>query len=390
MTHAIASKYRLLIDRSASLFSLRTKREGPMTKNRLSVTLAGLFFLVAAGAVAIWPEVHENPEGQIRLKRVATMPAILDSHARTLRFPSVTRASDRAVLSFTVPGRIVARPVRAGDRVERGAVLARLDDREFANALRSASGNLGEVETRLAQSGRDLARVRQLVEAKAATREELEQVTAAAEALESTREAADAAYRDTRRVLAEGAIRAPFAGNVTGVFMEPGEWASPGYPVVEISGEGLLEAEVELPESVARGIRIGQEVRIDLPLAGIQEIPGRIRTVALASGGPGRLFPVVVELEPMEGLKAGMAAEVLVVPETAPVLTVPPEAILNPGSSSPYLFRIDGNLATRVPVELGRLQGEHVGITGDLQDGDRIAVAGHTLLKDGDSVEVIR
>jgi len=281
--------------------------------------------------------------------------------------------------------------VSAGDRVQAGQLLAALDDREYRNALDAASAALAEIEARLAQGERDLARVANLQARKAATTEEREQVAAGVTALRAARDAAAARRDETRRLLAESALRAPWDGTVTAVHAEPGEYAAPGRPVVEVAGDGGLEVAIELPESVLGRLAAGTAVTVALPLAGAAA-PGVVSAVAAASPGAGRLFAATVTLDEAgaraAGAAAGMAAEVLVPVAQERALVVPLAALLNPGGSRPAVMRVRGGRAEEVPVTPGRVLGGTVPVAGGLAAGDTVVVAGHTRLMDGDAVEV--
>ena len=185
----------------------------------------------------------------------------------------------------------------------------------------------------------------------------------------------------------ESTIEAPFAGTVTAVHIEPGEWASPGHPVIELAGTGAVEVVVEAPEAAWSRLAEGLSVTVKLPFVGL-ETRGAISNVAAVSIGPGGLFPVEVEVETVPGLAAGMAAEVSLPLEPTRELTVPLEAVLNPGSSRPAVFRITDGIAERVPVTVGQVTGDRIAVAGPLTDGDVVAVTGHTALADRDPVEV--
>ena len=305
-----------------------------------------------------------------------------------LRLAGVTRAARHAELGFTLSARLASRPVEVGDRVHAGQLLAALDDRQARLAARAAEAAAAELEIRLEQARRDLQRVRELVQARAATTEELERTAAATASLEAAHNASRAQLDETLRMLDESTLTAPFTGTVTRVGPEPGEWVRAGAMVVEVAGDGAVEVVVEAPESIYRRLQIGSEVRVELPFVeGVET--GRITSVAAASGS-GRLFPVEVTLEPREGIVAGLTADVVFEVPVRDELTLPLEAVINPGSSTPTVFRVDGSRAERVEVELGRVRGDRIAVTARLDESDLVAVAGHTALRDGDTVEVRR
>jgi len=350
--------------------------------------IVGLTFLALAVALSAWP--NRGKERQRTRGPVPVRTARVEARAakREVRFSGVTRAARRALLAFPQAARLVSRPVEVGDHVARGAALATLDQRGFENAADGAAAALAQAAARLAQAERDLARVERLASLKAATAEELEHVQAASEAARAAHAAAEAQMAEANRAKGEATLHAPFAGTVTAVFLQPGEMAGAGAPVVELSGDGAVELRVEVPESVVGRLAERQPVEAELPFAEHVRVSGRIRSIARAAIGPGRLFPLVVTLEKAPQLRAGMTAELALEVATDSGLTVPLGAVLNPGSSRPAVFIVREGRARRVPVRVGDLSGERIVVSGKLAEGDVVIVAGHTRLADGDPVEV--
>ena len=65
-------------------------------------------------------------------------------------------------------------------------------------------------------------------------------------------------------------------------------------------------------------------------------------------------------------------------------------AVANPGGQRPFVFKVSQSRVERVFVEVRDLLGERVSLDGDLNTGDRVVVAGHARLLDGDTVEVTK
>lgn len=335
------------------------------------------------------PLASDVPRGMKRV-RVAEVEAASDR--RELHFSGVTRAARHARLSFSIGGRLTVRPTEVGDRVAKGEVLARLDRRELENGVATARGALAEVRARRAQAERDVERTRRLVEAKAATSEELERARAALDVAWAAEEAARARLDETERLLGETELTAPFDGTVTEVYFEPGEYAGPGRPVVDLSGDGDLELEVEVPETVVPRIAKGDEVDVLVPLLG-ETIRARIESVGRTAAGPGRLFPVVARIPEASGVVVGATAELALALQTDEALAVPVEAVINPGGRRPAVFRViaaeGGSRVEKVYVEIGSLLGERVTVRATaLGAGDRVVVGGQRGLLDGEAVEV--
>ncbi len=341
-------------------------------------------------AVALWAMPRKetvSPEPQSRV-RVVVESVDQSQMKRAVRFSGATRSRQRAALSFGVPARVMQRPVDVGEHVRAGQPLAELDAREFRNAVAMALGSVTELETRLAQAQNDRSRAQRLVTAKAATGEELEKTTAAEKGLAAALEAANARLREAERLRDETVLRAPYAGTVTGVFIEAGEWTAPGRPVLEISGDGPLEINVEVPEAVMIRLQMGQTVGVSFPLADSLPVTASISAIARAASGPGRLFPVTVDLDPAKRITAGMTAEVLFELVTDSVMTIPITAVVNPGSSRPYVFRYHEGAVQKQVVDLGPLLEQRIVVNGGLRPGEQVVTTGQTKLSDGDAVEV--
>jgi len=358
-----------------------------MKREQIVTTAIGLIILVGAVAFTAWPvDTGDEPAPEARSRTVSVAGVTGGTATDRIHLTGVTRAIRRAELGFTLSARLASRPVEVGDRVAAGQELARVDGREYALASRAAQAAVAELGIRLAQAERDLQRVQDLVDARAATTEELERTAAATAALEAAFDASQARFAETRRLVEESTLRAPFSGTVTAVGPEPGEWVHPGGVVVELAGDGAVEIAVEAPESIYGRLETGSEVRVEFPFIDLVAT-GRITTVAAAAGA-GRLFPVEITLEEQDGIVAGLTADVLIDIPVENELTVPLAAVVNPGSAVPAVFRIDSGRAERIEVELGRVRGDRIAVTARLDVDDLVAVTGHTALRDGDPVEV--
>jgi RND family efflux transporter MFP subunit len=360
-----------------------------MNKRNAGTHGLAALFLIAAVALALPPNREAEGSEAPVVRRVRVAEVKNTSSAQTVRFSGVVRSADRAGLAFTVGARLASRPVEAGEQVQKGRVLARLQDRKLRLGLDQTTAALAEVEARRVQAMSERARVERLFESKAATADELEQTVALAEAVEAAHEAARARLADAERLVGESVLTAPFAGTVAEVRFEVGEFVPAGQPVVVLSGPGKLEVEVGVPEREVLAISAEDRVRVALPIAGLRT-EGRVRRVGRAAASSGGLFPIVVSLDETERVLPGMTAEVAFTLDSGDTLTVPLAAVLNPGGARPQVFRLVDGRVERVAIEVESLLGERVAVSGALTAGDRVVVAGHTALVNGDRVEVVR
>jgi len=320
--------------------------------------------------------------------KVHVEPVVVATVTRESRFTAITQPYRQSLLSFSVPGKITSRPVQVGHRVQAHQVLARLAFEEFDNAVDQAEASVAGLTVQLNQAERDHLRFLRLSLDNVVEARQAEQATALVEQLQAALAGARAQLAEALRRRDESMLRAPFAGVVTAVYLEPGEWADPGRPVLELQDDHRIKLEVEVPENIITSLEPGQDVHATLPFAGNVRVNGRISHLARAAGGSGRLFPVIVEFDPASGLVPGMTAELFIDVESSPAFEVPLSAVINPGGARPSLFILTSGQVREVLVGLEGFRADKVIVTGDIAQGDLVVVHGQTILTDGQSLDV--
>lgn len=347
----------------------------------LILPLAACDAVSAPGAPPPADQPHPVETGQVR---------VIDTD-RQFALSGVARAADRARLAFQVGGRLVERMVDIGESVERGQLIARLAQPELAPAAEAAAARVRQLETQTAQAERDLQRVEQLKTDSAATQQELESAQARLDGLQASLSQARAEASRARRLLGETRLEAPVAGTVAETFVQPGEFVSPGQPVLALSGgSGGLEVAIGLPENLLDEVRVGDRAELVMPIMG-GAVTGRVTELASAADGAGRLFPAVVTLDAAPGLRAGTTVTWRLRSNEPERMTVPVAAIASTGGrSQPRVFRVDDDRARAVPVTLGVVVGERVVVEADLEPGQTVVTLGLDGLIDGRAVAVRR
>ena len=359
-----------------------------MKTQRFISFFVGGFFLAAALASGFWPST-ENPVSSTPSKPVVRVEPVKRAVVhRQVRLSGITRAARRAVLAFSLPARMERRWVKVGDHVLAGTRIARLEIRQFDNAVASARAHRAQLQAQLDQALRDRDRFATLNREQVVSVGEFERMASTVQQLTAALQAAEVDLREALRARDEADLRAPFDGTITAVHLEAGEWATPGLPVVELSGKGPVELEIDVPETIIEGLSEGQRVDVYLPFANHKRVDGRLVALARAARESGRLFPMQLWLDESDGVLPGMTAEVLLTISMHPQLLVPVNAVVNPGATQPSVFVVSGEIIREVTVSVGQLEGGAVVVNGELTDGDLIVVAGHTALTDGQQVVV--
>lgn len=304
-----------------------------------------------------------------------------------LYFAGVARARERANLSFQVGGIIASRSAQIGQVVRANEVLAMLYNPQLGPAEQGAQARLQQLQADVEQSERDLTRLIQLSERGLLADQRLEQQRSLIAGQRAAIESASAALAQSRQLNQESALRAPFAGRIEAVLLEAGEYAQPGQVVLQLTGAGETEVEVSVPPHLLAAMEVGQSVPVRHSL-NAQEFVGVVTETGEASSGATALYPLVVRLgDP--SVRGGEALEVGIRRVADNSLSVPLNAVMR-SAQGLTVFRVEGQRARRVSVEIDQVFGQQAILKGNtLSAGDQIVYAGLSRLADGDIVEVL-
>jgi len=305
---------------------------------------------------------------------------------RELRLPGVLRATQRAEPAFLHHGHLAERFVARGERVIAGQRLATLQNPALGPALAAAEARVREQDERLVQLAADYERARELHARGLASAQLLDRTLAQRNAAREARSQALAGVAEARDQLADAILRAPFDATVGDLLVEPGDFVQAGQPVLVLSGDSGLEVEVKLPQGLTRLLATGDAVEVRVLTTGART-RGQIRELGVARAG--LPAPAVVAVAESEDFQPGTSVHVAISHAAAPSLKVPLGAIVDPGTGQTRVFRIVDGRAVMTPVTVGRLIGANVEVAGELSVGDRVVVAGHQQLLDGDAVRVL-
>lgn len=362
----------------------------------MSLTLRHSPFVLASALLAVLSVSGCRGGGAESGENVENTPVAVRVSAVTggqmeeipLRFSGIVRAAQRATLTFQVSGTLKERPVELGQTVKPGDVLARLYNPALEPARDSAAARLEELRTQFEQAQREWERSSRLHQRGVVSEQTLEQIAARRDSLRASMATAEASLAEATRLLEESVLKAPFAGQVEALLVERDEFVAAGQPVMRLSSPLGREVEVRVPAHLLGHVRIGQELPVWLVQDRNREpATGTVVEIAQGSSIRGELHPVLVSLPP-NSLSSGEPVEVGIAPVRESAITVPLLAVVR-DSTGTSVFRVQDQVAQRVPVQVDRVIGERVMVhPGALSPGDQVVYAGMTRLVDGDTVEV--
>jgi HlyD family secretion protein len=164
-------------------------------------------------------------------------------------------------VSAKIIGKVVEVLVDQGDTVTAGQTLARLEAKDFHDAVRVATAQLHQAEATLAKAKVDFERQRALVERKLVARADFDAAETALRVAEAQLGTAEAALGVAQAKLADTQLASPVSGVVATRNLEVGSTVVPGAPIFRIAASPpWVVAQVD--ERVTGDLRPGQHARI--------------------------------------------------------------------------------------------------------------------------------
>ncbi len=338
----------------------------------LFTVLTASLLLAACGKHAPLHTPSVSSGAPIKVKTAAVL------HENRLRFqslPGTVRPVERAIIASKIMGGVRSIPVRLGQRVAAGDILARLSANEIAARLEQA-------EAALAQARRDLERESTLLSQGASTAE-------AVRALEDKVRITTAAVNEAKTMLSYTEIQAPFEGVLTQEFVKEGDLASPGSKLFEIEGLGALRVEVRVPDSLPLlelGMQVNVELDATLALSTLSEL-------SPAADPTTRTRLAKIDLPPGANARSGQFVRVEWPANKIESISIPSEA-LSPFGQMERVFVVsqltDGQHVARLRlVKTTGARGAQVEILAGLSAGEKVVLNPPAALRDGVRLEVI-
>ena len=335
------------------------------------------------------------PEPVIRPVRYQEVFATGGSRART--FSGTSQAALQSRLSFKVAGTIRRVPVKVGDAVKAGQVIAELDPKDYRLQVQDAEASLKSAEAQARNSDANYSRVRALYENRNASRNDLDAARAGSESAAALVRSVQKKLELARSQLSYTRLRSPVGGSIAAVNVEENENVSPGQPVVLLTSGSQLEVEVAIPEILIAQIREGDEVEIRFDAISGKRFPGAVTEVGVASTGMATTFPVTVRLKQSDpDCRPGMAAEVGFTfgsGDSRERILVPSVSV-GEDRQGRFVFIVEPaeegfGVTRRRSVTLRDLTEEGIEILEGLKDGERVVTAGISRIQDGQKVRLL-
>ena len=277
-------------------------------------------------------------------------------------------ARQRAEVSTRLMARVTSVPVDVGSAVRRGQTLIRLGTEDIAANRAKADAAVRAAGAARDEAARQAARMDTLLAADAVAQVQRDQAYLGLTQAESQLALAQATAAEVRTAEGYSTILAPFAGMVVSRYVDPGDLANPGMPLIVVESGGAREAVLAVPTGLAAGLSAGDSIEI----AGHdgRSTIAAIRTVAGGANQRSRTVDVRAVLP--ADWPTGLSLTGYIPAGTRQAVVIPDSVIVRRGQLTGVRVVTDGRVTLRW-VRLGRtVPGGMVEVLSGLADGDKV------------------
>jgi len=306
-----------------------------------------------------------------------------------LEYPGKVAAAEEAKLAFEIPGKIVELSVSEGQKITKGTLIARLDERDYKSTFEGAKSLLETAEANYSRGAK-------LKEQGFISQADYDALNSKLGRAKSQFEIAEKAFQDTQ-------LLAPFNGTVASKFVENFTNVQAKQPVVLLHDKTGLEVEINIPENDWKHAKPGlsEEERRQNTQSKvvISPFPNRefnavVKSLSTVADPTTLTFEATLSFSAPDDIviMPGMSAKVRIAVKEAKAgrVSVPARAVAADPQGQAYVWLVDAEMkVSRRFVTLGELDDSGMEVSEGLAEGERIAITGVSQLREGMEVSAL-
>ncbi len=316
------------------------------------------------------------------------------------KFPGVARATQEVDLSFRVSGTLKEMPVKVGQEVRVGDVLAVLDKRDFEVELANAEAGLANSKAQLSNAKIEYDRVIRIQETDpgAVSKSSIDSRKATYDQAKASYASSLSLLNAAQDRLSYATLKAPFDGVVVQRYVENFQDVSSNSSVFRVVDMSKIEMDINIPENLISNLPYVRNPRVRFDAFADIVIPATIKEVSNEASQSTRTYQVRLQMTPPEGVDilpgmSGYATGDVVHPgQDKFQIVIPLSSVFSsPDSKTTYvwLYNTELQTVTKQPVNKGAILDQGISIIEGLKAGDWIATAGVHYITEGQKVRLL-
>lgn len=357
-----------------------------INKNLLiAVTAMGLF-LASCGH----KEQAVTKENTAKVS-VKVSTANLEEFPMETSFSGKLEADKQSNLSTRIMGQITSIYVKPGQKVNKGDLLIQIRNQDILAKKAQVEASKAEATTAYESASKDLKRFEALHASNSASDKELDDMRTHFQMAKARLSAVEQMEREVDENIRYSALRAPYSGIVTGKFVNEGDMANPGMPLLSIESPALWKVYARIPEQEIASVKLNDPVKVRFTALPDIEVEGTVSEVNPSSTNTGSQFEAKILLNAdavkSVDLYSGMFATVLHEKGTQKMIRIPQNSLVTRGQLVGLYTIGQNNKALLRWVRTGKTYGDSIEILSGLNDGEKYVVSSESKMFDGAIVE---
>ncbi len=363
-----------------SLYLSRGSSTTVLVARRLAAAMAVLAATLFSGLAVAQP-----PERPLQVVRVDSVRVA--EIAPTVAVPGTVYSRDEVRITASLGG-LLNSVLEPGTRVKKGDTVASIDPTtlRLQRAEQVALRNRASIQVRQLESER--RRQAELGATQSVSEFVLEQTVANRDLAQADVEIIDVRVKQIDEQIRRAATRAPFDGIVVERLHRGGEEVARGTMLARLTATDNLEIRAFVPLKYLSRVSTGDQLSV---FNNEYRIHGTIRALIPTGDVRSQTFEARIDVpaDLIDEIVVGELVSVAIpIRAEQQSLAVPRDAVVLRNDAH-YVVRIgDDNVAERVIVELGDSKDDLIAVSGDLREGDRVAIRGGETLADGATVQI--
>jgi RND family efflux transporter MFP subunit len=312
---------------------------------------------------------------------VETAAAVSMQMSPLMWVPGTVVSRNDADLAAEVSGRILW-IAEAGTHFQKGEVVARIEPQQFELDLAEREANIGQLQSSLEFSNRQLVRLKELANQNSASERQLDEITTERNIVKHKLAAAVVAHKRSLYDLERATVEAPFSGQWVERHQHQGEFTSTGSTLGRLVDIDNKEIRARAPLSVAPFVSPAMQLKVK---ENNQQFEYPVRAIIQVGDELSRSFEIRLTIE-NKNLLVGTAVRVAMPQAQEQLRVAVPRDALVIRQEKTYVYKISDGAALRIPVSLGTAKGDFIGVDGNISQGDRIVIRGAERLRNGQVV----
>src|SRR5690606_9000183 len=270
-----------------------------------SLFFLGVLSLASCGNASEEKNIDNAPAVPVTVSSVAA-----ENNTPFLTASGKIEAANSATLSTRMMGFVDKVHVNVGQKVTKGQLLVSINNTELSAKQAQTTAGITEAQAAFNNAEKDYQRFQNLFTENSASQKELDDQRSHFEMAKARLEGAKQMKNEVQSQFVYVNLRAPFNGVVTNKFIDAGDMANPGVPLISVEGPGNFEVTASVPESEISKIKSGTEVRVIVKSID-KVVPGTVTEVSTSAKNTGGQYLVKIALaETDANILSGMYATV--------------------------------------------------------------------------------